>query len=129
VSVLRSGGLLAAALLLTAVLGAWPLPVDDPEAPAPGTFLVAAQGLADANFRQSVVLLIDHDADGSWGLIVNLPTPLRLADLLPEEKDLRGREDRLFAGGPVAPNRLLMLFRSPRPPRDSRPLFDDVHLG
>jgi putative transcriptional regulator len=131
-SKLRRGQVLAAVLFLPAALFAspsvLPLLVDNPEPPAPGKFLVAAQGLGDPNFRQAVVLLIDHDEDGSWGLVINRPTPLRLRDLLPEEKMFRGREDTLLAGGPVAPTQLLALFRSARPLRDSRPVFDDVHL-
>jgi len=115
-------GLLRAALLLSAAgLPAWP--------PAPGMFLVAAPGMIDPNFRQSVVLLIDHGEDGSWGLVINHPTPVRLQELLPEEKSLHGREDTLFVGGPVAPSRMLLLFRGRRPPPESRPVFDDVHFS
>jgi putative transcriptional regulator len=95
----------------------------------PGTFLVAVPDLPDPNFRQAVVLLIDHDPRGSWGLVINRPTPVRLAEALPEEQSLRGRSDRLFAGGPVAPSRLLMLLRSQDPPAGTRLVFDDVHLA
>jgi putative transcriptional regulator len=130
---LRRGCLLAAVLLLPTALFASPpvlfRPVDHTEPPAPGKFLVAARGLADPNFRETVVLLIDQDEQGSWGLVINRSTPVRLSDLLPEEKLFRGRKDTLLAGGPVAPTRLLALLRSLRPPPDSRPVFDDVHLA
>lgn len=121
--------LLPAALLLSPGLAAAPRSAPPGAHRGPGTFLVAAPDLPDPNFRQSVVLLIDHDPRGSWGLVINRPTPVRLEEALPEEQGLRGRSDRLFAGGPVAPNRLLMLLRSLDPPGGTRPVFDDVHLA
>ncbi len=36
-----------------------------------GKFLVAAPGLRDPRFAESVVLVFDHDAGGAFGLIVN----------------------------------------------------------
>jgi putative transcriptional regulator len=36
-----------------------------------GKLLVAAPGLVDANFVKSVVLMIEHNAGGAFGLIVN----------------------------------------------------------
>jgi len=38
-----------------------------------GSFLVARPALTDPNFRQSVVLLLQHDEDGAFGLVVNRP--------------------------------------------------------
>jgi putative transcriptional regulator len=36
-----------------------------------GSFLVARHALQDPNFRQSVVLLLQHGAEGAFGLVVN----------------------------------------------------------
>ncbi|HEY5649689.1 MAG TPA: YqgE/AlgH family protein, partial [Nitrospiria bacterium] len=36
--------------------------------------LVAMPTLKDPNFRQSVILLCEHNSEGSLGLIVNRPT-------------------------------------------------------
>ncbi len=38
-----------------------------------GHFLIAAKSLADPNFSRSVVLLLQHDADGALGVVVNRP--------------------------------------------------------
>lgn len=39
-----------------------------------GSFLVARPVLQDPNFRQTVVLLLQHGAEGAFGLVVNRPT-------------------------------------------------------
>ena len=65
--------------------------------PARGMFLVASRDLVDPNFSESVVLLLEYDAKGALGLIVNRPTKLQLTDLLPDIEELKASctsEDR-----------------------------------
>lgn len=40
-----------------------------------GRLLVATPALADPNFDRAVVLLLDHDDEGSLGVVLNRPTP------------------------------------------------------
>jgi putative transcriptional regulator len=80
---------------------------------APG-FLVAAPTLLDPNFRGSVVLLVEHRADGSLGFIVNRPAPLRLPGVV-QELGMRGGsfetpDSPVLVGGPVAPHTGWILF-------------------
>jgi len=95
--------------------------------PARGRFLVASRGLRDPNFSQSVVLLLVHEARGSMGLIINRPTPLRLATLLPDVSELRDRRDHVSFGGPVGMNALTLLIRARRQPTRAEPIFGDVY--
>ncbi|MFN0061097.1 MAG: YqgE/AlgH family protein [Myxococcaceae bacterium] len=66
--------------------------------------LIAMPQLGDPHFQGSVVLLIDHDADGAMGLILNRPSPVTLAEMAKtqslEVTHKRGQES-VFAGGPV----------------------------
>jgi len=39
-----------------------------------GKFLVASPHLADGNFFRSVVLMIQHDDEGAFGVVINRPT-------------------------------------------------------
>ncbi|MGW2110511.1 YqgE/AlgH family protein, partial [Streptomyces sp. NPDC001948] len=41
-----------------------------------GRLLVATPALADPNFDRAVVLLLDHDDEGSLGVVLNRPTPV-----------------------------------------------------
>ena len=57
----------------------------------------------DPYFHRSVVLLLHHTDEGSFGFVVNRPTELHLAEILDDmELSWHGIEDALaFFGGPV----------------------------
>jgi putative transcriptional regulator len=101
----------------------------DPSSVEKGVLLVASPSLADPNFRQSVVLIVDHGPGGTLGLILNRPTSVLLSGALPDLTVLKGTSYRLFVGGPVEPNRLLLLLRLKEPPPDARSVFDGVYVG
>lgn len=94
-----------------------------------GVLLVASPSLIDPNFRQTVVLVVEHGPGGTLGIIVNRSTRVLLSEALPDLTVLKGTSYRLFAGGPVEPNRLLLLFRQKDPPAGSRLVFDGVYVG
>lgn len=62
-----------------------------------GSFLVAKTILQDPNFNQTVVLLLQHAAEGAFGLVVNRPAEVEKAPF------------PIFSGGPCPMNGLLML--------------------
>lgn len=94
-----------------------------------GVLLVASPTLDDPNFHQTVVLVVEHGREGTLGLILNRPTKVFLSEALPDLAVLKGTTHRLFAGGPVEPTRLLLLFRVKEPPADTRSVFDGVYVG
>ena len=94
-----------------------------------GVLLVASPSLDDPNFRQAVVLVVEHGPEGTVGLILNRSTNVLLSKALPDIAALKGTSYRLFAGGPVEPTRFLLLFRLKEPPSDARLVFDGVYLG
>ncbi|MFJ8859410.1 YqgE/AlgH family protein [Streptomyces sp. NPDC102451] len=67
-----------------------------------GRLLVAAPALADPNFDRAVVLLLDHDEEGSLGVVLNRPTPVGVRDILASWAGLTGEPDVVFQGGPVS---------------------------
>jgi putative transcriptional regulator len=94
-----------------------------------GVLLVASPSLKDPHFRHAVVLVVEHGSEGTLGLILNRSTKILLSEALPELTALKGTSYRLFAGGPVEPDRLLLLFRLNEPPAGSRLIFDKVYVG
>lgn len=72
-----------------------------------GQLLVAAPSMGDPRFAQTVVLMVRHDANGAFGLVINRPLGERpTADLLQALGEPRGDAKgmlRIFAGGPVQP--------------------------
>lgn len=105
-----------------------PEPFSD-ELPARGKFLVANRNLVDPRFQETVVLLIDYSAEGADGLIINRPTKLPLAELLPAVPGLRERADVVYYGGPVEGHRMLMLIRSGERPEESSRVFGNVYVS
>ena len=72
---------------------------------APGLLLAMPQ-LSDPNFSRAVVLMIEHGDQGSFGLVINHPSPIKATELL-ESLELSWRgDDRavVWAGGPVSPS-------------------------
>ncbi|MEU3143559.1 MULTISPECIES: YqgE/AlgH family protein [unclassified Streptomyces] len=67
-----------------------------------GRLLVATPALADPNFDRAVVLLLDHDEEGSLGIVLNRPTPVDVGDILEGWADLAGEPGVVFQGGPVS---------------------------
>src|SRR5688500_20397115 len=94
-----------------------------------GIFLVAAPSLRDPNFRQAVVLLCEHGAEGALGVVVNRPTVMLISEALPKVPVLEGQRHVLFAGGPVQPNLVLIFYRLMQEPIDTHHVFDGVYLG
>ncbi|HSA61621.1 MAG TPA: YqgE/AlgH family protein [Nitrospiraceae bacterium] len=94
-----------------------------------GVLLVASPALDDPNFRQSVVLVLEHGSEGTLGVIVNRSTKVLLSEALPDLTALKGTTYRLFSGGPVEPTRLILLFRLKEPPAGARSVFDGVYVG
>jgi putative transcriptional regulator len=72
---------------------------------APGLLLAMPQ-LADPNVSRAVGLMIDHSEKGSFGLVVNHPSPIRARELLDSlEMSWRGDDTAVvWAGGPVQPS-------------------------
>lgn len=72
--------------------------------PAAGRVLISEPFLPDANFSRSVVLLTDHNQEGSMGFVINQPLETDLNEVL-ENTDLMQRVN-LYKGGPVQLNTL-----------------------
>jgi putative transcriptional regulator len=72
---------------------------------APGLLLAMPQ-LVDPNFTRAVVLMIEHNDEGSFGLVVNQPSTLSATELLETlEIDWGGDHDAVvWSGGPVMPS-------------------------
>jgi putative transcriptional regulator len=100
-----------------------------PSSVAKGVLLVASPSLEDPNFRQAVVLVVEHGPEGTVGLILNRSTNVLLSKALPDITVLKGTNHRLFAGGPVEASRFLLLFRAKELPADAQSVFDGVYLG
>ena len=97
--------------------------------PAKGTFLVASRQVADSNFFQTVVLLATYSEEGAMGLIVNRPTPLELAKMLPHIEGMAERTDLAHFGGPVEKNKMVLLIRGSQQFEEAEAVLPDVQMS
>ncbi|MBO0842937.1 MAG: YqgE/AlgH family protein [Nocardioides sp.] len=67
-----------------------------------GRLLVASPELRDPNFADTVVLLLEVNAEGALGVVLNRPTPVPVADVLDPWALSVATPDVLFQGGPVS---------------------------
>lgn len=82
----------------------------------PPVLLLAMPQVADPFFHRSVVLLVFHDEEGSFGLIVNRPTEVKLTEVL-DGLDISWRGDPAepaYFGGPVQPQLGSVLYAPAR---------------
>jgi putative transcriptional regulator len=94
-----------------------------------GKLLIASRDLRDPNFSETVILLIAYGPGGAMGVIVNRPSKMKLATVLPSIKQLQKRRDTLYMGGPVAGDHILLLVRAAKEPEDGVPVFEDVYAS
>jgi putative transcriptional regulator len=67
-----------------------------------GHFLVASPHLVDPNFFRAVVLMVQHDEEGAFGLVLNRPTGKTIRDVWKLVSDEPCEcESPIFLGGPV----------------------------
>ncbi len=73
--------------------------------------LCAVPQLEDPNFKRSVVLILEHNEDGAFGLVLNNPMTTRVADVVDSlNLEWRGEpETTVRRGGPVEPIRGFVL--------------------
>jgi putative AlgH/UPF0301 family transcriptional regulator len=62
-----------------------------------GKILVASRQSHDADFAQTVILVVRHDRQATIGLFVNRPLNVPLTEVYPE---LKQGQLKLYAGGP-----------------------------
>jgi putative transcriptional regulator len=77
-------------------------------APASGRFLISEPFLYDINFKRSVILLCEHNKNGSLGFILNRQLDITLKDVMDIDTVL---DIPLYMGGPVQNDTLHYIHR------------------
>jgi putative transcriptional regulator len=74
--------------------------IDELTAPS---FIIAMPQLTDPNFHRTVVLMVEHNEEGAFGLVINRPGRTRVSELCTNLKVDWGGEDAeiSLSGGPV----------------------------
>lgn len=74
-----------------------------------GHLLISSGGLYDPNFRHTVVLVGEHNAEGALGVVLNRPLNVTVEQAIPQLSDLVPPGESLYQGGPVQPDSPVLL--------------------
>jgi putative transcriptional regulator len=94
--------------------------------PAQGTLLISEPFLRDYYFRRSVILIADHDENGSFGLILNKPIDVKLNEIA---KDFPPFNTNLYIGGPVKTDSLFVLHTLGNKIKNSSKIIQGLYWG
>ena len=94
--------------------------------PAAGILLIAEPFLKDPNFLRTVVLLCEHQQQGSFGFVLNKQIEQTLDELI---TDLEGYSLPVHYGGPVQINTIHFLHQYPDLIPESIKVTNDIYWG
>lgn len=90
-----------------------------------GRLLIAGAGVGGV-FRQSVVLIAEHDEKGALGFVLNRPAQAPIADIAPTLLGLPLFDERLYLGGPVQPEIVTVLAEYEHPDEAAHVVVDSI---
>lgn len=94
--------------------------------PKKGYLLVAEPSITgDLSFNRSVVLLADHNDDGSVGFILNKPLRYTIHDLIPEIS----ASFKVYNGGPIEQDNLYFIHNVPDLIKGSIEIAEGIYWG
>jgi putative transcriptional regulator len=90
--------------------------------------------MPDPRFQRTVVLLLDFDAGGALGVVVNRPTGHHLFDLVEGLPSSWSSQVGVYAGGPVEQERVVVLMRPRNRPEapgvpGARPVVEGLYAS
>lgn len=80
-----------------------------------GQLLISSGGLYDPNFRHTVVLIGEHNAEGALGVVLNRVLDVSVEEAVPALADLVTPGEHLYQGGPVQPYSPVLLAELSHP--------------
>ena len=94
--------------------------------------LIAMPNMKDSYFHKTVTYICEHNDEGAMGLVINIPVNITLTELLSQiegsDHDVSTLNQRVLAGGPVAPDRGFVLHHKQKRWDSSLELSSDIMI-
>jgi putative transcriptional regulator len=91
-----------------------------------GTLLIAEPFLKDLDFQRSVVLICEHQQEGTFGVTINKPIDIKIAALV---EGLEAYNNPIFNGGPVNREHIHFLHIFPNLIPGGELISDHIYWG
>jgi putative transcriptional regulator len=90
-----------------------------------GRLLASEPYLADPNFERTIILLTEHNQDGTVGFVLNKPSASLVTEVM---EDIKNIQSKVYIGGPVQQDTLHFIHRNPNI-EDSIEVIDGIYWG
>jgi putative transcriptional regulator len=94
--------------------------------PKKGSLLISEPFMEDPYFKRTVVLLCEHNAEGSFGFVLNRYIDVKVHDIV---QDLPELQNRISVGGPVNNENLFYLHKLGDQLEGSSEIIDGIYMG
>lgn len=94
-----------------------------------GTLLIATPDIENGIFFRSVILVCEHNQNGSFGLVINKSLDLELPEEIANVHNLANPHVGIRAGGPIQTNQMMLLHTSSQVPTQALEICDGIYLG
>jgi putative transcriptional regulator len=94
-----------------------------------GAFLISTPDIEMGFFFRSVILICEHNANGSFGLVINKHLDLELPKEILSMGDLSNPHINIRAAGPLQTNQMMLLHSSAAIPQQTLKICEGVFLG
>ncbi len=94
-----------------------------------GTFLIATPEIDSGFFFRGVLLLCEHNASGSFGLLVNRNLDLELPEEIVNTNQFVNPRIGIRASGPVQTNQMMLLHACDKLEQQTLKISEGIYLG
>lgn len=94
-----------------------------------GTFLIASPDIENGIFFRGVILICEHNASGSFGLLINKPLEIDLPEEIINLDTIANPHVSIRAGGPVQTNQMMILHTHEESSQQTLNICEGVYLG
>lgn len=94
-----------------------------------GKLLISNSSIIKDYFNKTVILVVDHDESGAFGLVINKASDLSLRDVVKDLPPFEGDEKPVFSGGPVDQSYISILYDNPEFADLGGEVISGVYIG
>jgi len=96
------------------------------ETPGKGKILISEPFLNDPNFKRTIILLSEHNSEGSVGFVLNKPTEYKLNQVVDDFPEF---DALVYYGGPVQLNTLQFIYKGENIIEGSMEIMPGLYWG
>ena len=92
----------------------------------PGTILISKPFMEDKKFEKTIILIVEHNKNGTIGFVINKKTSIEAHELIP---DFTQTNLKIKSGGPVEKNTLFFVHTYPDLINNCQEIKDGIFWG